>query len=125
MSLKAIVSFVSGRSQFEGEAAKAVKKAVEKSVLLMELNIKLNTPVITGNLKRSIASKADGFSGMAFSAAVSGGEEINYAKFVEYGTAHMAPRAMFRKGIAQSEERIKSIISGELRNVKVNIRLKG
>lgn len=125
MSLKAIVSFVSGRSQFEGEAAKAVKKAVEKSVLLMELNIKLNTPVISGNLKRSIASKADGFSGMVFSAAVSGGEEINYAKFVEYGTAHMAPRAMFRKGVAQSEERIKSIISGELRNVKVNIRLKG
>lgn len=125
MSLKAIVTFVSGRAQFEGEAAKAVKKAVEKSVLVMELNVKLNTPVITGNLKRSIGSKADGFSGSVFSAAQAGGKEINYAKFVEYGTAHMAPRAMFRKGVAQSEERIKSLINGELRNVKVNIRLKG
>lgn len=125
MSIKAIVTFVSGRSQFEGEAAKAVQKAVEKSVLLMELNIKLNTPVITGNLRRSIASQADGFSGFAYSAAQAGGEEINYAKYVEYGTAHLAPRAMFRKGVAQSEERIKSLISGELRNVKVNIRLKG
>lgn len=125
MSLKAIVTFVSGRSQFEGAAAKAVKQAVEKSVLLMEANTKLNTPVITGNLRRSIASQANGFSGFVYSAAQAGGEEVNYAKFVEYGTAHMAPRAMFRKGVAQSEERIKSIISGELRDVKVNIRLKG
>ena len=125
MSLKAIVTFVSGRSQFEGAAATAVKQAVEKSVLLMEANTKLNTPVITGNLRRSIASQANGFSGFVYSAAQAGGEEVNYAKFVEYGTAHMAPRAMFRKGVAQSEERIKSIISGELRDVKVNIRLKG
>jgi HK97 gp10 family phage protein len=126
MSIQAIVTFVSGRSQFEGEAAKAIERAVQKGVKVMEANIKKNTPVRTGTLRRSIHSQMTGrFSGAAFSASVDGGKEVNYAKHVEYGTKNMAPRAMFRKGVAQSEATIQSLITGEMRNVKVNIRLKG
>jgi HK97 gp10 family phage protein len=126
MSIRAIVTFVSGRSQFEGEAAKAISRAVQKGVAIMEANIKKNTPVQTGTLRRSIHSQMTGmFSGAAFSSSTEGGKEVSYAKHVEYGTRNMAPRAMFRKGVAQSEDKIKSLITGEMRNVKVNIRLKG
>lgn len=112
--LKARVDFKNYTNDAINGAGKFIEIAVGKSILLMERNIKANTPIRTGTLARSITSKKTGFGeGEVFSAPVAGGKEINYAIHVEYGTQHMAPRAMFRKGVAQSEERIKQIFAEE------------
>lgn len=118
MSLKATVSYKSYTKDAELNVGQAVVNAVGKSLALMERNIKSNTPIRHGHLARSITNKITGFGeGEVYTRPIEGGKEINYAVFVEYGTQHMAPRAMFRKGVAQSEERIKQIFAEETKKV--------
>lgn len=120
--LKAIVKFINGTDAFEGQAAAFVERSVNRATKVMERNVKVNTPVQEGHLRRSIRSRMTGqFSGEVYNEAVEGGKTINYAAFVEYGTAHMAPRAMFRKGVAQSEEQIKAIFGEEARKLKSTV----
>jgi len=119
MSLKAVVNFFNGTNQLEESVGNFVTKAVEKSIAVMERNIKVRTPVKEGHLKRSIRSRMiDAFSGEAYNEAVEGGKEINYAIYQEYGTKYIAPRAMFRRGVADSEKRITDIFAEEARNLK-------
>lgn len=113
---------MNGRSGLEDNIANFVTKAVDKSTKVMERNVKVNTPVKDGHLKRSIRSRmTDAFSGEVYNEASEGGREINYAVFIEYGTRHIAPRAMFRKGVAQSEDQIISIFGQEAKNVKASV----
>ena len=122
MSLKAVVKFSNGTKQLETGAGEFVNNAVNKAILVMERNVKVNTPVLHGHLKRSIASRMTGFGqGEVFTNPIEGGVEINYAIHVEYGTKHMAPRAMFRKGIEQSKEKIMEIFADEAKKVTVSI----
>lgn len=119
MSLKVILNFLDGTSQLEKGIGQFVERAVQKSVKVMERNIKVNTPVKEGHLKRSIRSKSTGFGkAEVYNEAVEGGQEINYAIYQEYGTRYIAPRAMFRKGVAQSEDKIKSIFKEEAKSVR-------
>lgn len=127
MSLKAIFNYKDFTPQVLTGVGKFIDRAVEKSLAVMELNIKQNTPVKTGTLKRSITSKKTTFGkGEVFTnpniritrAGKKMHADLNYAIHVEYGTRYMAPRAMFRKGVEQSEERIKQIFAEEARDVK-------
>jgi HK97 gp10 family phage protein len=118
MALKAVIKFINNRNVVNREIGKFITRAVSRSIKVMERNVKVNTPVKEGHLRRSIQSRMTGqTSGEVFNAAVEGGREINYAVHVEYGTRHMAPRAMFRKGVADSEDRIKEIFAEEARKV--------
>ena len=122
MSLKAVVQFLNGTDVLEGNVANFVKRAVDKSTKIMERNVKVNTPVKEGHLKRSIRSRMTGdFSGEVYNEAVEGGKQIDYAVHVEYGTKHMAPRAMFRKGVAQSEKQIEQAFADEAKKVKASV----
>lgn len=115
--LKAILQFKNYAKDRETDIANVIERSVGKALLVMERNIKVNTPIRSGTLARSITSKKTGFGkGEVYTASVDGGKEINYAVFVEYGTQHMAPRAMFRKGVAQSEEKISQIFAEEAKN---------
>jgi HK97 gp10 family phage protein len=128
--LKATVIFNNRTPEFEGDAAKFVTKAVGKSAKLMERNVKIETPVKHGYLRRSISSNMTGqFSGEVFTNPISeitkitskgskkkktvSRKEVSYAVYVEYGTRYMAPRAMFRKGVGKSEKGIKQIFADE------------
>lgn len=116
--LKAEVNYKSYVPETSQSIDRAIEVSVGKSLLVLERNIKANTPIRTGTLARSITSKKTGFgAGEVFTAPVAGGKEINYAIHVEYGTQHMAPRAMFRKGVEQSEEKINQIFAEETKKV--------
>lgn len=114
MALKITVSFNKLSGKIEKGVGRFVDRAVQKSVKVMERNVKVNTPVKDGHLRRSIRSRKTGFGqGEVYNEAVEGGREIHYAIYQEYGTKHIAPRAMFRKGVAQSEKKIKEIFAEE------------
>lgn len=114
MELKATVSYTDHTPEVNSALAEAIRRAVGRSILVMERNIKVFTPVVTGHLRRSIYSKQVSPSeGEVRTAAVEGGKEIDYAVYVEYGTRHMAPRAMFRKGAQASDQQIKAIFRDE------------
>jgi len=120
--LKAILKYKSNTSNLETGIGKFIDRAVKKSLAVMERNVKVNTPVKEGHLRRSITHRTTGFGkGEVFNQAVEGGKEINYAIYQEYGTKHIAPRAMFRKGVGQSQEKIKQIFKEEAQKVKVNV----
>lgn len=130
--LKALLNYKSYVPQTEKSIGEFIDVAVEKALAVMERNIKVETPVRHGYLRRSIANRKTGFGkgevftnpignvtkGTAKKRGISQHKEVNYAVFVEYGTRYMAPRAMFRKGVAQSEDRIKEIFKNEAWRVK-------
>ena len=116
--LKAEISFKDNTAGVSSSIANFINRAVGKSILVMERNIKQNTPVKHGTLKRSITSKMTGFGqGVVFTNPIQDGKEVRYAIYVEYGTKYIAPRAMFRKGVAQSQDQIKDIFASEAKNV--------
>ena len=118
MSLKATLTFKDNTPKFLGDAGKFITRAVAKSIAIMDRNIKVNTPVKEGHLRRSISNKMTSeTAGEVYTAPVEGGKEVNYAIYVEYGTKYMAPRAMFRKGVEQSEDQIKQAFTDEARSV--------
>lgn len=120
--LKADISYKNFVPEVSKEIGNFVNRAVEKSLLVLEGNIKLNTPVKEGTLRRSITPKMTGFGqGQVYTAPLEGGKEVNYAVYVEYGTRSMAPRAMFRKGVAQSDDRIKEIFKDEAGKVVTSV----
>jgi HK97 gp10 family phage protein len=117
--LKATVKFDNKTDDALSGIGRQTSIAVQKGLAVMERNIKVNTPIRNGTLARSITQKLNTpFEGEVFTQSVMDGKEVNYAIFVEYGTRFMAPRAMFRKGVAQSEDRIQAIFDEEL-NKKV------
>lgn len=123
--LKATIEFLNYRAPVENRIQKFVENSVAKSLAVMERNIKANTPVKEGHLRRSIHSINTGLGrGEVRTGAVEGGREINYAVHVEFGTRFMAPRAMFRKGVAQSEDQIKDIFKHEAWRVEREFPLK-
>lgn len=113
--LKASVTFNNNTDGTIKKKSGSVAVAVQKSLAVLDRNIKVMTPVKHGTLRRSITQRLlTPTSGEIFTASLVDGQEMNYAVFVEFGTRYMAPRAMFRKGIAISEPRIKQIFEEEL-----------
>lgn len=113
--LKASVTFNNRTDETIKKKSGSVSVAVQKSLAVLDRNIKVMTPVRHGTLRRSITQRLlSPTEGEIFTAPLVDGQEINYAIYVEFGTRYMAPRAMFRKGVAMSEERIKAIFEEEL-----------
>ncbi len=129
--MKSVIEFLSGSKDLESNVGKFITRAVNKSTKVMERNIKINTPVKHGYLRRSITSRMTGETKgevytnpvgsipqkSASKKGVASHKEVSYAVYLEYGTRFIAPRAMFRKGVAQSESTIKDIFRDEARGV--------
>ena len=74
-------------------------------------------PIQTGNLRRNIKyEKGEIIARTPLSPSNKGGKEVEYAKFVEYGTVKMAPRPFMRNGIADSIQSNESLIKKILKN---------
>ena len=58
--------------------------------------------VDTGTFMRSVSSKVEGSSAIVFS-------NVEYAKYLEYGTSKMAPRSHFRNSLARNRNKILNI----------------
>lgn len=56
-----------------------IEEALETACMLVEREARINAPKETGELRRSITSKVEGFTGTVFS-------PLEYAPYVEYGT---------------------------------------
>lgn len=79
--------------------------------LIVERNSKKNTPVRTGNLKRSITTVRLGDDLVAV------GTKVEYARFVHEGTRRMRGRPYLRRGLEQSRELINREIDNALEKV--------
>lgn len=103
--------------------ASAVGKAVEKATLIMERNIKVEATTSfkqrTGNLRRSIRGRyLGGGQGEVGVNPVREGADVNYAKFLEYGTRYIVPRAFMRRGANRSIPAINRIFKDVLKKLR-------
>ena len=85
-----------------------LEKAMGRVAITLWNNIKKLTPVKTSNLINNINYESDNREARV-------GTNVFYAKFVEYGTYKMRPRAMFRTGLANSRGSIEKIMAEELK----------
>ena len=88
------------------------ERLMSRIVLTVEANSKRVTPVLTGNLKRSITSRVEaaGERGVV-------GTNASYARFVHDGTSRMAPRPFFTNGMGLSRDSINGFMDDELAQV--------
>ncbi len=80
IDIKALEQFGKGLRQYRRDLEKALKKAMEKTVLEIEAEAKKRCPVDTGRLRASINPKVKSPT------EGSVGTNVEYAKYVEYGT---------------------------------------
>lgn len=107
------VKFTDNTDKFLDDFRRGAIVGVGKGAVLLETNVRKNTPVLTGNLRGSIAwDERVRETGSGFSAKT--GTNVEYAEFVEFGTEKQAPRAMFRKGADESGNGILSLIKKNL-----------
>jgi len=74
---------------------------------VLETEIKRRTPVDTGRLRASFQNRGTVFGAEVFS-------DVDYAKYVEYGTSRFTARAMMRRGA----EEVARLGLKLLRNIK-------
>lgn len=138
--LKASVTYKDNTKQATSEVTKFIDRAVRKSAFQMERDIKdMSTETIyknrskeaakrykvTGDLRRSIRAVT---KGLPFGTAevqvnpVREGADKNYAKYLEFGTKYIAPRAFMRKGIGRAKKKIPGIFAEEAKKAKDNVR---
>lgn len=73
---------------------KPVSDAIRKMTIWFEANVKVSTPVDTGRLRSSIASRIEPQAGEIFT-------NVQYAPFIEYGTHKMEARHVMRGSSAR------------------------
>ena len=106
---------------FKKELEKRLPQAEEASAFTIEREVKKafttfpKPPIQTGNLRRNIKAikLSDGSWEVRASTPLvkgKGGQEVEYAKFVEFGTTRMAPRPFFRTGVENALPKIEKII---------------
>lgn len=94
------------------DIAKTMDGAFSGLLAMFETEIANLTPSITGNLKGSITAEKTGFLEGQVST------NVEYAVYVEYGTSRFAPRAMFRKGIQNMQEKGLGLLLDKLKNIR-------
>jgi len=92
--------------QFLNELNSTLQQKLDLTGKVVEQKAKENCPVDTGKLRNSIKSELD-----KADLTVSVGSDLEYAKFVEYGTRYQPAQSFLRKGMIQAVSRIKAIFS--------------
>lgn len=101
------VKFTDNSDDFFKELERGVSEGMKKGAVLLEANIRKETPVVTGNLRAGTeAQKLTKKTGSGQTIKVE--NNVEYARHVEYGTDKFAPRAMFRKGGDASVEGVQN-----------------
>jgi HK97 gp10 family phage protein len=95
------------------EIGQAIADGLQDAAELLATNIGKNTPVLTGNLRSQIRpTGVVNRLGLNYSTSVE--TQVEYAKYVEYGTSRMKARGMFRNGADESVNPILSLLSNKL-----------
>lgn len=76
------------------------QRALLKSCILVEGDAKILVPVDTARLRNSITHEVEKTVGRV-------GTNVEYAKFVEFGTVKMAPKPYLRPALHKNEKKIK------------------
>ena len=111
----------SNRGRLEGRQAKEefkrmgkvaeskIEKALQKAGLIVERDAKINCPVDTGRLRSSISSRVvDGNVAEI-------GSNVNYARYVNYGTTKMSPRPYLSTALITNKIKIKRLLMQAIR----------
>lgn len=92
----------------EEAAFSQIETALEKVGLLMERNAKLACPVDTGRLRNSISHTHDKNTSYV-------GTNVEYAPYVEMGTANTNAQPYLKPAIANHIQEYKNIVEQELK----------
>lgn len=104
----------------EDAAHKAVADAMNQVGLYMEKEVKSSiageraehTSVDTGHLMQSVTADSDEGGAVVYT-------DVEYGKFIEYGTTRMAPRSHFRNSLARNKSKINQFVQDAIKkNVK-------
>lgn len=91
-----------------------MKNALTKSAIYLEGQSKMNTPVLTGNLRASHVFDVSGF-GLQMKATV--GPTADYAVFVHEGTRFQRPQPFLRDAVDSSTPQIQDFFVTAVQNV--------
>ena len=89
----------------------ALQKAMTDAAQNVEGKAQENCPVITGTLKRSIASKMEVKGNEVKGIVHAGGEKANYAEAVHEGTSRRPPKPFILDAITEKENETLGILS--------------
>lgn len=87
--------------------SRAIKRAIQKSALLVERHSKMRTPVDTGRLRSSIKTTLSGFTATI-------NPTVDYAIFVHDGTSRMKGRPFMHWGTEDAEDKIQDVFEREI-----------
>ena len=92
------------------EMTKELNKAIRTSIIAIEGQSKLNSPVLTGRLRASHASLFSNLRGET-------GPNTNYAIFVHEGTRYMKARPFLLEAVKTQENKIEQNFKDAVQNV--------
>lgn len=121
--IRATVTFKNRRPEVQMAIVNQIGQAVEKAAAIMERNMKVEATTSfkqrTGNLRRSIRfRKISATEAEVGINPVREGADVNYAKFLEYGTRFIVARAFIRKGANRSIPAINKIFKDVLKKLR-------
>ena len=87
---------------------RAIKRAIQKSALLVERHAKMRTPVDTGRLRSSIKTTLS-----RMTATVN--PTVDYAIFVHDGTSRMKGRPFMHWGTEDAKDKIQTVFEREIK----------
>ena len=97
--LQSTVKQILTSRQINRLAINALNQDLRDIVSELESEIKVRTPVDTGDLEASMTARETSL--LKHEVATN----VEYAPFIEFGTSRIAPRAMMRKGASEIERR--------------------
>jgi HK97 gp10 family phage protein len=95
----------------ERKNTQAVDNLMPALALMFEAEAKRNTPVQTGRLRSAMKGARTGFLTAELS------NNVDYAVYVEFGTARMAPRAMIRRAAIMMKDKGLKFIKDKLNSL--------
>ena len=106
--------FIDKSPEFIRDLESKIEKGLIQGSEMLTTNVRKNTRVDTGNLRAGTKETGNvKKSANAYTTLVE--NKVNYAIHQEYGTIHMQPAAMFRKGADQSVNPIQNILAKNLK----------
>lgn len=108
-SIEGFDELVKALAKFPDDAAEVMASSVMQGALIVQDDAKVRCPVDTGTLKRSIHSEFEEQTPNSASAVV--GTDVEYGKYVEFGTSRMSAQPYLRPAVDENREAIEKAIT--------------
>lgn len=109
-----IAELAASLARLQPAAAKSTATEAER----IAARARERVPVRTGALRSSIRASKPGIAGGDVTVTVSaGGQGVDYAAFVEHGTAHMAPQPFMRPAVDSGLAALESELADEVARI--------